>query len=509
MVAQQADTSLLANDLIDGSDRRDRTNLPIRTQLLLIALECWSAACAICLLVATCALWIPSANREIPPIPLITACVALGPAWDVMALLSLTLGLFGLSSCSVWTLSLCLIRSKGEELPKYAVAAHATVLRTHLLALRPSNLYTVRRVSLWLILAGGMTLVLLDQLRLQAWFFQLLLFCLVFLLPTPELRLKWLQMMVISIYAYSAIGKLDYQFLNTVGQDFLQAMVQTFGMDCQNWNGTVRVLLASGFPICELMLVAGLCFVRFRRPTGWAACLFHLTLLWLLGGQLGHSWGVLIWNLQFAVQALLLFALPTARPGNLCFVFSTIGKQSLATDLTLAEQRVRWFAPNFLIQACLVLAIVLPATERLGWWDHWPSWALYAPHSSRVQVWVAPHVVESLPSALRQIIEQSTKDQPENQVNTGIEIPLATWSLQVLGVPVYPQARYQLGLSRHLSTIIHDQYAIRAELRSVAGRLEGGRTIQELFNADQIHSASAQFWLNSQPRSFRSKSNSP
>jgi len=358
----------------------------------------------------------------------------------------------------------------------------------------------IESLSLMLILAGGVALVLMDQLRLQAWFYQLLLFCLVFLLPTPELRLKWLHMMVISIYAYSAIGKLDYQFLNTVGQDFLGAMVRSTGMDCQNWNGTIRVLLASGFPICELMLAAGLCFVRFRRLTGWAACLFHLTLLWLLGGQLGHSWGVLIWNLQFAVQALLLFALPTAQPGSLSFLLGTIGKHSMATDLTLPGQKVRWFAPNFLIQACLVLAIVLPATERFGWWDHWPSWALYAPHSSRVQVWVAPHSVERLPRALRQVIEQSTKDQPENQVNAGIDIPLATWSLQVLGVPVYPQARYQLGLTRHLSTIVHDQYAIRAELRSVAKRLDGSRTTQELYNADQIHSASARFWLNSQPR---------
>ena len=128
-------------------------------------------------------------------------------------------------------------------------------------------------------------------------------------------------------------------------------------------------------------------------------------MLMLVLGPLGlnHSWGVFWWNLQFAGQACLLFVWPqiqvrlaTSRTG------SGTGEPSSNSSLALVSQPQRWGARCATVVT--LLAIVLPTLERMGYWDHWTSWALYAPHSSRVEVWVANSAIDELPASLQQLL---------------------------------------------------------------------------------------------------------
>lgn len=457
--------------------------------LLLSGLECWSVVCVASLMSLTYRLWLPVQCRDLPQIPLIQLLVAADPKWDILSLGILSAGLAGLFISSGRIVIKSCVRIKGGS----SVDSRAFLKQS-------KNRPWFESLSLLLIFGGGLSMVLLDQLRLQAWFYHLLLFSLALTLPSANSRLKWLQVLVISIYAYSALGKLDYQFLHTTGQDLLVAAGRPFGLDWQGANWSLRVTLASLFPLCELMLAAGLCFTRFRRLTGWACCLFHLTLLWLLGWQLGHSWGVLLWNLQFAVQAVFLFAMPVVHRDVSGFQTQQPEGPTSNSGPSLNCQSVSAKASGYLIRTCLTLAILLPITDRFGWWDHWPSWALYAPHGDRAKVWVAPHAVERLPISLRQVVEVSRKVQLQSDTTIGVEIPLAAWSLEALQVPVYPQARYQLGLVRYLSQIVDEQYAVRAEIQGVSKRLDGKRTIQSVHGTSQIQLAAERFWLNSQPR---------
>ena len=44
-----------------------------------------------------------------------------------------------------------------------------------------------------------------------------------------------------------------------------------------------------------------------------------------------------------------------------------------------------------------VAALVLPLSERSGYWDHWLSWALYSPHNSRAEIQIHQSAVDQLP----------------------------------------------------------------------------------------------------------------
>ena len=164
---------------------------------------------------------------------------------------------------------------------------------------------------LWFVVSACVVgLVSLDQHRLQPWFYQLGLFACLFLLKDSSLKLRLMRALVISVYVYSAIGKMDFQFLHTVGQQFLTAMGETMGLDFESWNMGARVAVAWLLPVSELLIAGLLSYQPTRRVGGVFAVAFHVGLMLLLGVKLQHSAGVVLWNAQFAVQAVLLFCLP-------------------------------------------------------------------------------------------------------------------------------------------------------------------------------------------------------
>ena len=321
-------------------------------------------------------------------------------------------------------------------------------------------------------------MVCLNQHRLQAWFYHGLLFSLTFLIADPRSQLRWLQAIVISIYAYSALGKFDYQFLHTVGQDFLNLVMSWFGLSTSQWAVQDRMLAASLMPISELLIAGLLCWHRSRRAAGSLACLFHVALAMLMLVELGHSWGVVLWNLQFAVQSILLFVMPSrlVQPGHV--------KKIDTLNLSLAAH------------ALLLVAILMPVFERTGWWDHWPSWALYSPHSSRAEILIAAHAKNDLPETLQPLLIY------DDSVQT-IYVPLSQWSLQTLGVPIYPQARFQLGVALFLRNQAGKLQAMQVELRSAADRFTGERLTKRLSRSDDLATATRLFWINTRHREMR------
>lgn len=321
-------------------------------------------------------------------------------------------------------------------------------------------------------------MVCLNQHRLQAWFYHGLLFSLTFLIADPRSQLRWLQAIVISIYAYSALGKFDYQFLHTVGQDFLNLVMSWFGLSTSQWAVQDRLLAASLMPISELLIAGLLCWHRSRRAAGSLACLFHVALAMLMLVELGHSWGVVLWNLQFAVQSILLFVMPSrlVQPGHV--------KKIDTINLSLAAR------------ALLLVAILMPVFERTGWWDHWPSWALYSPHSSRAEIQIAAHAKNDLPETLQPLLIY------DDSVQT-IYVPLSQWSLQTLGVPIYPQARFQLGVALFLRNQAGKLQPMQVELRSAADRFTGERLTKRLSRSDDLATATRLFWINTRHREMK------
>lgn len=392
-------------------------------------LKIWCSVSALALIGVTYRLWFPSGGQDYPLVPMLEVLCDASWQWDWVAATGLCIG---------WLIA-----------------------------------WKLPRLGNPLILLFGVLCILLDQHRIQPWHYQLIVFAYVFLVAQKKHQQIWLRAFLISIYCYSALGKLDFEFLHTIGPQFLEQLAKFRLLEGQ----TFSPLQTAALPLCELLLALGLLLPKVRSIAACGMCLLHLSLIAILGPLgLNHSPGVVLWNFHFAGLVLLLFFRSPPDSARMNELFSPANLS------------------NYCVGIVLVPVLVLPLLERLGYWDHWPSWALYAPHSSRTDIQVASHRIEDLPDELAELI-------PEAEEGTlWARIPISKWSLESVGVPVYPQARYQLGLAVALAEKIDSEFEIRVRLFGAASRWNGKRQTEFAEGRSKIERAQEQFWLNVHPR---------
>jgi hypothetical protein len=316
-----------------------------------------------------------------------------------------------------------------------------------------------RRWVFFLVLVGFCSAFIQNQHRLQPWAYQASLYSMLFASLTPRPALRWMTVLTISIYFYSACGKFDYQFLHTVGQDFVSAALGP----SEDEPTRMRLLLAAALPTMELAIAIGLCFATTRRPAGFAAMAMHASLIGLLGPwNFAHSDGVLLWNACLLLQAWFLF----------------VHQPSLEDAIAPRPTGLGWLAKGILL-----VALLMPLGERAGYWDHWLSWSLYSPHTSRVEIELHETVLDSLPTSARDFVRQDD--------NSGAwqTLEIDRWSLDALGVPIYPQARFQLGVAGAIARSLNDAEGIRIKVKSVADRRTGARVETWLRGRNEIETA--------------------
>ena len=354
---------------------------------------------------------------------------------------------------------------------------------TGLLALLFTKRSLVSSLASALVLAGLVLLFSLDQHRFQPWAYELALFCIVWLTCQEQLGLRLMRLLLIGIYFYSALGKFDFEFLHTVGQQMLSTITSWVGVDATQLPMGLRVWIVATFPLVELAIAMGLWWRRTRRFAGWLALGLHFGLVAILGPfGMNHRFGVLLWNIQVAGQVFWLFlAKQTATPEQ-------------------AEVRLPTKISNWIGAAVIGAATILPITERVELWDHWPSWALYAPHSSRVQVEVSPAAWERLPESLQKLREMPLVEADE--IALWIPVPIDAWSLEALDTPIYPQARFQLGVAEALVRKVQSDFQVRVTLLGTASRSTGARNRKTFTNLRQLTQAQSRYWVNTHPRNL-------
>ncbi len=329
-------------------------------------------------------------------------------------------------------------------------------------------------------------LVLLDQHRLQPWGVHIAVCLWIVTCFEGKQLISWLIAFTASIYIYSAISKFDAQFLHTVGQDFLAALLRFWPGGYAALSETGRLGLAALFPIGELLCGLGLLWTGTRRLAAIAAALMHSMLIWLLGPWgLAHSWGVLLWNLVFLGLAILLWF--------------QLGQQTIKSGPAW-----QWTSPIPLSgwgklkhAACLaglVVVMVAPLGERWGLVDHWLGWALYAPHSSRARIELLTPALEQQPMQMRKYL-QADKGEQSLWANVAVE----RWSLETLGVPVYPQQRFYVAVARQVAREA-DEFGVRVTLLGVANRWSGQRDQRVIDSRQELERTGETYWFNTQPR---------
>ncbi len=309
--------------------------------------------------------------------------------------------------------------------------------------------------------------VLLDQHRLQPWLCNLAILAWFLGFDDRERAKACLRWITISIYVYAGISKLDYQFVNSVGQEIVAAMLSLLNLEIVDWSPERWQLWAMALPMVEILVGILLCF---RNAGYWSvplACLFHAGLIVVLGpGGLNHKPAVIIWNLFFIVQLVYLF-------------WPTINWEARQPAFDGARP-----VSSFV---CLLI-LLFPATSFVGICDHWPAWELYAPRSSRVKL-----ELFVVPGGLARFAV-------EDKLPADIDID--RMSLELLDAPIYPQDRFQIGVVLGLAEQFDFGGRARITVYGESNRLTGERRSTIISEEAELREKAGTFWLNAFPRRF-------
>ncbi|MEX0792963.1 MAG: hypothetical protein WD045_07475 [Pirellulaceae bacterium] len=336
----------------------------------------------------------------------------------------------------------------------------------------------------WLVMTAAMVSISLDQDRLQPWAYQFVLMGWVIAGGRDPARTNLLRMLALSIYFYSALSKLNQPFVVGLGRLFLEAGSELVGLQGEAWPESLR-WMSLLFPLGELLVFALLAAGWWRWRGALIAgiglgTVMHLGLLLLVGPWgLNHSWGVLLWNLFFIGQLFFLFGRVEPAHALEGKPLDRLGSLRRAAPLPLLVTS---------------LAILLPMLEPLGYFDHWPAWALYSSHVSQAELILPEYTLERLPPEIR------SHAIPVDDAGTRYRLDLGGWSLRELGVPAYPQARFELAAG--LATVDRQQLRRFSQviLSGPAGRISGTRRIATFRTPVELQRAEDAYWFNTRPR---------
>jgi hypothetical protein len=331
-------------------------------------------------------------------------------------------------------------------------------------------------------------LVLIDQHRLQPWAFQFALFAVVLAAMPPPRAFVLLRWLTVSIYLWSAVAKLDATFVNTLGQQFLAALVGLGGISSETWSAGARTWGALAFPLGEIIVGIGLALpldrsAMLRRIVLALVVAMHAALILLLSPLgLAHQPAVLLWNGWFIVQAVLLFGFPA--PQDERAAPSVVGPPS------------HWVAElaEVAVEMLVLVVMLLPVLNLADRYDHWLAWGLYAPRNSRALLFVPrDHVATFAPKYRKYLHPQRNEDW--------VQWRLDNWSLDSLAVPLYPQDRFQLGVAEAVIAEQHLEGRFRIVLESPADRWTGRRKQQTITDLRALHQVQDSFYFNARPQS--------
>lgn len=334
------------------------------------------------------------------------------------------------------------------------------------------------RRGCWLGLAVCLLLMFgLDQHRLQVWAWQVVLMGICFAGLRERDTAAWLRLLTIAIYFYSAVSKVDVDFLQSYGQTLLKGVFDLLpgGEKLAFLPPSRRMLLAGLFPVGELLVAGLLCFRR-TRYFGWiGSLLLHLGLIATLGPWgLNHHPPVLIWNFFFLFQNTLLFTGPEA----LLPVAAMENSQPVSRRERLTE-------------ATLLLAVLFPVSEWFNRGDVWPSWGLYAARGARVRLYLAPETARQLPNDMQPFLQGGGEYR---------HLDLHRWSFDLFTAPSYPQDRYQFAVATTILNRLSPEAEFTLTHESTANRWTGKRTKTTLTSREELEAFASRFALNLQPR---------
>lgn len=283
------------------------------------------------------------------------------------------------------------------------------------------------RLLIFLVLTLNLTYALLDQNRLQPWFFIYNSFLLVLLFYNWRIDnvnnynsfFIILQLCFSAVYVYSGLQKLNPGFLNETYPWFIKPLG---GMVSER---QMAILYKTGYiiPFLEVFIGFGLLIKSVRFIAIPLLILLHVMIL-LLMGPFGNNYNSVVWpwNIMMIAIGLLLFS---GKTNERFFSISHLFK-----------------LPVFYL--IMTLFWILPLFNLGGKWETYLSFSLYSGNNNSAKILLTNEAYGRLPYYIRHYVYY----QGEQYILYPKE-----WCLTELKTPLYPEKRIFENVYRYVKVV--------------------------------------------------------
>lgn len=285
----------------------------------------------------------------------------------------------------------------------------------------------------FLILAAA--LVALDQSRMQPWLVQYAVMAGAALVAVEEAATR---VFLVGLYTFAGLHKLNVGFAVMLSE-MLRPLAGRWNVP---WLLTAKVMTPAALvaALWECGWGIALAFPRTRRLAAGCLIAQHVALLLLLGPLgLNINRSVWAWNITNIVLLAVLFGKPEPWEWKNAW-------------------RSHWYPKA--VAAGVAAAGVLALA---GWTDAYLGFGLYSGHTTTGALYVDPKRAPELPEPVRKLIKAD-----------GV-LDINLWSIEELGLPVYPETRIYLAVGRQVAVWLRYGDAVRVIEFSRRDRFTGQR----------------------------------
>ncbi|MCH2202532.1 MAG: hypothetical protein MK102_11225 [Fuerstiella sp.] len=325
-----------------------------------------------------------------------------------------------------------------------------------------------RRISAVMLTLAGLA-VCCNQHCLQPWHWLFMLTMLFGTIIPKEDLLDVLRRLLPCIYVFAAVSRFGPDIDSGMNHTIVSELLDFVDLTSLSTSKEIMSWLCLLTTMTELTVGLLLWISRTQQIGKVIAVTLHLVLIAALGPSgLNQLPAVTIWNVFLALWIIFLF------PGPV--------------------QHQNQTPPSAAVLTTTAFCVIWSILALFGVTDNWTGWQLYSPRPETIQLQVHSDAIADLPASVALFVSET---DPLDEWHT---VRIDRWSLAAAGVPMYPQARFQLAIARTVISNLGNDDHVRIRLSTPIGPRWWQRTTVEFAGKAAIRKAATVCWLNATAR---------
>lgn len=296
-----------------------------------------------------------------------------------------------------------------EFIPTLPSPFDAILLFTFVLSIILQLLTPTVKISKQLFWASAFLLLITDINRMQPWVYLYLLVLVIREIFKMQIeQLKWIKLLLASVYFYSGWHKLNPNYFYTVIDWFIQPF-------CSEKTTVCNILFYIGSTIPLFEMACGLAFLsgKLVKQAIGAVALIHLYILLLLS-PIGQNYNTVIWPWNiFMLLATVIVFYNSENENLLIYIKNILRNEKHLKKLSVA------------------FVVVTPFLNSFNLWPSYLSWNLYSGNTENAKLYLGDKVHTYFSPAFDEIIK--------NCYDAPYTINPKKWALKELNVPPFPE----------------------------------------------------------------------